>query len=217
MSITLVDGTPVVLRPMVPADEEALLRFFARLPEAERAYAFQGFVQPRVSPAPIGGIDDDRSLPLLAMAGDHIMGAATLQLETPVAEGNEAVVWLLVDPSFRRQGVGPALLREVLDFAFDAEIARLVLEAPAPGEPDVATAARHLGLLEAREKGARNRDLSRDLEPLELVPGAWCACGLHLTGADDHGHPQRAVATGQCPRPRFGALITSEPALPSLA
>jgi GNAT superfamily N-acetyltransferase len=195
---------------MVALDEEALLRLFARLPADERKYAWNDFVTPHVCPTLIGTIEDDRILPILALDGRQVVGAATLDWHGPVA-GEDARARLLIDHAYRGRGLGAVLLRELVDFAFDGELRRVSLELPVAGEPDLEALARRLGFEEVADTVG---DLWAAVAGLEgslcfqLVPGEWCACGHHTHPSaigSDAGGNARAAARSVPVRERAGA------------
>lgn len=115
-------GSAVSVRPMVREDASALLAFFRRIPDEERYFLKDDVV----SEAVINGwgehLDYDRALPLLAFDGDRICADGSLIRHRGDARSHYAEVRAVVDPEYRARGVGTALLRELIDIAWDAEL-----------------------------------------------------------------------------------------------
>jgi|SRR5688572_30241705 GNAT superfamily N-acetyltransferase len=120
--ISMPTGPPITLRPMVPQDVEALLAFFRRIPDNERYFLKDDVV----SEATVNGwaeqLDYDRALPLLALDGDRICADGVLIRHRGDARSHYAEVRVVVDPEYRQRGLGTALLRELIDIAWDAEL-----------------------------------------------------------------------------------------------
>jgi hypothetical protein len=74
----LKDGSRVVLRPMVAEDREKLIAFFQSLPEEQRIFLRHDVTDPEVIRSWTEQIDYGRVFPLLALAGDRVVGDATL-------------------------------------------------------------------------------------------------------------------------------------------
>lgn len=174
--ITLRDGAEVTLRPLVPADEGALLRFFQRLPEADRFYLKEEVTSPAVIHAWCAGVNYDRALPLLAIDSGEIVADASLHRRREGARRHTAEARLSVDPGFRNRGLGSLLLKELLDIAYDAEMDRVTVELVAERQADAIEAFSRLGFIEvARLAGhAKDPDMHpRDLLILEVPLGKW--------------------------------------------
>jgi ribosomal protein S18 acetylase RimI-like enzyme len=111
------------LRPITPHDEAALLRFFARIPEADRTF-----------------LKEDVDDPAIAAAWARPGTARAIAVEDGEVVGSVAVVplhgWsshvgeirLVVDPERRGHGVGRALARHAVHDAVELGLAKLVVE-----------------------------------------------------------------------------------------
>jgi len=110
-------------RPIAAGDEPALLRFFARIPEADRTFLKED-------------VDDPAIMAAWARPG----GARTIAVDAGEVVGSVAVVplhgWsshvgevrLVVDPAARGQGVGRELARHAVHDAVELGLAKLVVE-----------------------------------------------------------------------------------------
>jgi ribosomal protein S18 acetylase RimI-like enzyme len=110
-------------RPIAPADEPALQRFFARIPESDRTFLKED-------------VDDPAVIAAWARPGV----ARTMAVEDGEVVGSVAVVplhgWsshvgevrLVVDPAARGRGIGRELARHAVHDAVELGLAKLVVE-----------------------------------------------------------------------------------------
>ena len=117
------------IRPIEPADEPALMRFFERVPEADRTFLKED-------------VDDPQVVAAWAKPGT----ARTIAVEDHEVVGSVAVVplhgWsshvgevrLVVDTAHRGKGVGRMLARQAVIDALDLGLAKLVVEVIADQE-----------------------------------------------------------------------------------
>jgi acetyltransferase len=130
---TAKDGSRLLLRPICPEDEPALVTFHGTL--SERSVALRYFhataLSARVAherPNRICFIDYDREMALVAqrknlLTGDlEILGVGRL---SKVLGNDEAEFALLVSDRFQGQGFGTALLDRLLQIGRDERIARI--------------------------------------------------------------------------------------------
>jgi len=115
--IPLKDGFKSVVRPLKPTDEKGFHDFFMAVPEQERM-----FIKHRVTDAEVirdwcQNIDLGRNLPLLALAGERIIGDATLH-------------------QYRGRGLAKALVVEIIEIARNIGLEKL--EAEFMGEQEAA-------------------------------------------------------------------------------
>jgi ribosomal protein S18 acetylase RimI-like enzyme len=110
-------------RPIAAGDEPALLRFFARIPEADRTFLKED-------------VDDPATVAAWVRPGS----ARTIAIDDGEIAGSVAVVplhgWsshvgevrLVVDPAARGHGLGRELARHAVHDAVDLGLAKLVVE-----------------------------------------------------------------------------------------
>jgi L-amino acid N-acyltransferase YncA len=115
-------GLTVSLRPMVPGDGTALLEFFRRIPDDERYFLKDDVASESVINGWCEHLDYDRALPLLALDGERICADGVLIRHRGDARSHYAEVRIVVDPEYRERGLGMALMRELIDIAWDAEL-----------------------------------------------------------------------------------------------
>ena len=145
------------VRPVEPRDEEAMRRFFGRIPEGDRTFFKEDVTDPAVLEAwtkPGAG----RSVALVPLTG----------WSSHVAE-----LRVVVDPDNRGRGIGRDLSRHAVLEALDLGLKKIVIEVVADQEPAIAM-FRALGfhpeaLLKDHIRDQRGE--LRDLMILAQVPG----------------------------------------------
>lgn len=135
-TVTLKDGSEVVLRPLQSSDEPALHEFFLAVPEQERM-----FIKYRVTDRAVirnwcQNIDYGRNFPLLAFAGNRVVGDATLHQQLGGWKRHVGRVSVLVHPRFRGRGLARALVSEIVEVARNLGLEKV--EAEFIGEQEAA-------------------------------------------------------------------------------
>lgn len=105
------------LRPLERGDEEALLRFFARIPLDERRMLRDDVSDPRIVRRWCRQIRFETVLPIVALEGARVAGDVTLHRVRGGWVSHVAQLRITVDPEFRGLGLGRALAGEMLDLA----------------------------------------------------------------------------------------------------
>jgi len=126
--VTLQTGTSVTVRPMVKEDAEKLHAFFSRVPREDRLFLREDVSRRDVIDAWARELDYEKILPLLAVAGDNIVGDATLHRRKFGWTSHVGKVRLVIDKDYRGKGLGTALLQELIDVAKKAGLELLVAE-----------------------------------------------------------------------------------------
>ncbi|HXK32467.1 MAG TPA: GNAT family N-acetyltransferase [Dehalococcoidia bacterium] len=174
--MTLRDGRAVTVRPLEKTDGERLKEFFLRVSPEDRYFLRQDVTSPRVVAAWTDGMDYDRSLPVVALAGDEIVADAVLLRGRYGAYRNVAEVRVVVDERYRNQGLGTMLVRELCDVAADAELERVVAELVSGVQDDAINAMEQLGFIRAATVHEHLRDEQgrpHDLVVMVLPLGKW--------------------------------------------
>ncbi len=126
--ITLKDGTRITLRPMTSRDRAGLHAFFARLPEEDTKFLKDDVRKPDVVEAWCRDINCGRAFPLLAEVDGAIVADATLHRRAHGWLQHVGEIRLVVDPAYRRKGLGAHLLEELALYAADQGLEKLVAE-----------------------------------------------------------------------------------------
>jgi ribosomal protein S18 acetylase RimI-like enzyme len=170
------------IRAPRPDDLDALLAFFARIPEAERTF-FKEHVLDRA--AVEGWLREARGRRGLACDAGDVAGYVAV-LPLPGWSDHVGEVRLVVDPGRRGQGVGRALARWALLQALELGLAKLYVEVVADQEGAVALftalgfSAEGLLRDHVRDGDGRRRDLVLLAHP---VDDHWAA--MTTAGIDD--------------------------------
>jgi len=165
-----------------PADLDALLAFFERIPESERTF-FKEQVLDRATVE--GWLTADRGRRALAVEGGTVVGYAAVVRLSGWSD-HVGDVRLVVDPEQRGKGLGRALARWALLQAVEGNLQKLTVEVVA--EQDGAVAM-FTGLGFQAEGLLRDHVRDRDGELRDLVllshsvADAWSA--METAGIDD--------------------------------
>jgi GNAT superfamily N-acetyltransferase len=135
--ITLKDGLNCALRPLKPSDEKAFHQFFQAVPEQERMFIKHRVTDPEVIHDWCQNIDLGRNLPLLALAGNTIIGDATLHQQLGGWKRHIGRVSVLVHPQYRGRGLAKALVVEIVDLARNIGLEKLEAEFIGGQEPAI--------------------------------------------------------------------------------
>ncbi len=117
-TVTLSDGTSLLLRPIRPEDEPAIRAGFAKLTPQDVRMRF--FAQMKTLPhdlaARLSQIDYDREMAFVALpaSGDETLGVVRLMADPDNRRGEFAVV---VRSDFQRRGLGRILMDRILAYA----------------------------------------------------------------------------------------------------
>jgi GNAT superfamily N-acetyltransferase len=170
-------GPPITVRPMARDDAKALLDFFHRIPDDERYFLKDDVVSEAVINGWVEHLDYDRALPLLALDGERVCADGLLIRHRGDARSHYAEVRIVVDPEYRQRGLGTALLRELFDIAWDAELESVQGEFVEGVQEDALMAVRALGGVEAGtlKDAVRGRDnAAHDIVVLRVPLGrSW--------------------------------------------
>lgn len=124
----LKDGSRAELRPMVREDEEGLLQYFQGLAASDKLYLRDDVSNPDVVRGWAENLDYDRVLPILAVAGDRIVGNATLHRNPFSWMRHVGTIRITVAPDYRKKGLARILAAEVFRKALASGLEKLVAE-----------------------------------------------------------------------------------------
>lgn len=127
-TIVLRDGTKVVLKAMTHSDRQGLAEFFARVPDEDRKFLKHDVSKKGVVESWLKDINYGRVFPLLAEVDGKVVGDATLHRRSSGWLKHVAEVRLVVDPAYRRKGLGSHMLEELILAAADTGVEKLVAE-----------------------------------------------------------------------------------------
>jgi len=114
--ITLRDGARVLLRPLTKDDRQALIDLFKTITPEECRYMMHDVSNLELVGSWADTVDHDKVFPMVAMAGDRIVGDATLRFrEGPARHRGEIRIFLAKD--FRRRGLATRMIQSLVDLA----------------------------------------------------------------------------------------------------
>jgi acetyltransferase len=119
------DGRRVLLRPFKAEDAEDLHAFFTRLPEQDQRFAWERIEDRGVVDEWARNIDYSKTFPLVAVDGDRIVADATLHFRRTGPLRLVGRVHWLIDPEYRRQGLGTTMMAQLIQIAKENDLRRL--------------------------------------------------------------------------------------------
>lgn len=129
-SISLDDGTPVTLRPLLKTDEAALVEYFRSLPPEDRLCLKDDVTDPEVIENWIYELNYDNLLPLIALHNGDIVGDATLHFSPIGWTRHLGEVRLTTSTQYRVRGLGTILIQNLIDIAIRLGLEQLSAEIP---------------------------------------------------------------------------------------
>jgi L-amino acid N-acyltransferase YncA len=169
------DGTPILLRPLVPDDEQRLIEFFSRIPEEERWFLRDNMEDPRAVHEWIQNLDYEKTVPMVAVRETDNAIIANMRLHRRPAECLKHVAHLriMVEPAYRHQRLGTWMLLDAIKLAMGAGVEKLVAEFVEGVEQPAINAARKLDFVEqavlkdyVKDRQGRYRSLIIMVKPL---------------------------------------------------
>ena len=128
--VKLEDGTVITLRPLLKDDEQVFLAYFQSLEPGELARLKEEVTDPKVIEFWMENLDYDIMLPLIALHGDRIIGAASLQFNLSAWTQHQGEVRLSTDPQYRAKGLGTLLIQALEEIATQLGLEQLTAEIP---------------------------------------------------------------------------------------
>jgi ribosomal protein S18 acetylase RimI-like enzyme len=110
-------------RPIAPGDEPALVRFFARIPDADRTFLKEDVEDPQV----LAEWSRPGAARVIAVDGGEVVGSVAI---VPLHGWSSHVgeVRLVVDPEHRGRGIGRDLARHAVVEAVQLGLSKLVVD-----------------------------------------------------------------------------------------
>lgn len=129
-TISLEDGTPVTLRPLLKTDEAALLVYFGSLPPEDRLCLKEDVTDPKVIENWIYEMEYDAILPLIALSNGNIVGDATLHFNPIGWTKHQGEVRLTTATRYRVRGLGTIMVQNLIDIATRLGLEQIHIEIP---------------------------------------------------------------------------------------
>ena len=163
--ITLADGMRVCLRPLTSRDRDALIALFATLPLEETRYFRSNVADPELVATWAASPDYTSVFPLAAVAGDRIVGSATLHMSQGFTR-HVAEIRVFLAEDTRRRGIGSAMIRAQLDIARKLGLHQVAAEV-VESQPQVIHAFERLGF--ERQFAWRDLFMTPQGETLDMI------------------------------------------------
>ncbi len=133
----LKDGTKVLLRPMVPEDQDALYEFFKEVPREEARYLRDDVKSSIVVEKWAKNLDYEKTLPILAVKDGIIIADTTLNRRRSGWKWHLGTVRIFVHKDYRKVGLGHLMIEELADIAYKLRLEKLIVEIPVLNIPKI--------------------------------------------------------------------------------
>ena len=167
LQAALYDGEQVTIRSLQPGDQDALLSFFLRVPEEDRFYLNSDVASQEVIAEFTEHIDLEQAIPLVAVTGNRILADATLHRSRRAARRHVGEIRVVVEPEYRRRGLGVRLIHELIQLGRDLDLYSLVFELVSGHQQDAINAALGAGFEQVAV--LRGRVLDIQGSPQDLI------------------------------------------------
>ncbi len=117
--LVLKDGTEAVIRPLEESDEEALVRFYADLPDKDRWYMRYDALDPAIIKKWIRRIGRGHVHSTVALSSEKMIGHASLHTRGFGSTKHVGRLRVSVDPEFRHKRLGTWMLLDLIQLAMD--------------------------------------------------------------------------------------------------
>lgn len=174
--VTLLDDTLIVMRPMTPEDEKAVLAFFQALPDSERYFMKVDPSSAAVVHRWARELDYNRALPLLALVDGDVVADATLVRSRSAARRHVGELRVQVHPDYRGLGLGTVMMHQLMTLANEIGLEVLTFEAVVGREDEAIRSAQWLGFAQMAclHGGAKDAEGHRyDVVVMEALLGNW--------------------------------------------
>lgn len=119
-------GTAFTFRLMTAQDRSRILYFAQHLSESDLLFMRRDVTQPEVVDAWVQDIENNRAASILVEAGDQIVAYGTLYFNQLFWSRHMGEIRVLVSSAYRGRGLGSRLVRELMGFARDMELEKVV-------------------------------------------------------------------------------------------
>ncbi|MBW1979979.1 MAG: GNAT family N-acetyltransferase [Deltaproteobacteria bacterium] len=114
--ITLADGSRVLFRPLVHADQEKLVALFQQASAEDVLFLKEDVRNPELVGSWVRELNYDKVIPIVAVRNEEIIGDASLHRRTGTKR-HTAEVRIFLAPAFRGIGLGSVMVSELVALA----------------------------------------------------------------------------------------------------
>ena len=126
----LKDGTKILFRPMVSADQDALYEFFKGVNKDVARYLRDDVSSRIVIEKWAKNLDYDKTLPILAFKNGDIIADGTINRRSFGWKWHLGTVRIFVHKDYREVGLGQLMIKELVDISYKLGIEKLIAEIP---------------------------------------------------------------------------------------
>lgn len=169
-------GPTITVRPLAEDDGERLHAFFNALPASDRHFMKDDVTDPAIARKWAANGDRSRTLALIALDGERIVADAALLRHRGAAHQHQAEVRINILPDYQGHGLGTALIRQLAEIAWEADIELLEFRLVEPQQSTAIAAVSGLGAYIVATLADYLRDAQGnpcDLAVYLLPLGAW--------------------------------------------
>ncbi len=128
LSVTLRDGTTVVIKPLDAEEASSVLKFYRALPEEDRLFLRDDVTKPEWLHRFVANIESGEVVSLVAELHGKVVGEASLYRAQHGWTRHVAELRVATAPAVRRSGLGTALARELVKLATRAGVEKMVIQ-----------------------------------------------------------------------------------------
>ncbi len=122
------DSLRVIIRPLIPEDEPALVEFFKSIPPQDFLYLRDNVKEAQVIRNWCSHLDYEVTLPLIAEINGKIVGDCTLHQSRGGWMSHIGTVRIVIHPDYRGKGLATLLVGEMIQIGIDSGIEKLMGE-----------------------------------------------------------------------------------------
>jgi len=126
----LKDGTKILLRPMAAEDQDGLYEFFQSVSKDVARYLRDDVGSRLVVEKWAQNLDYEKTLPILALKDDVIIGDATINRRRFGWKHHLGTMRIFVHKDYRDVGLGHLMIEELVDISYKLGIEKLIAEIP---------------------------------------------------------------------------------------
>ena len=181
-TITTDEGKTIVFRPLTSDGARELYQFFLRLDEDERFRLKEDVTSPNVVWRWVGEIDYEKAILLVAWEGKNIIAEGIIHRTRAFSRRHTGELSILIDRDHKQQGIGTAMIKELIGIARYLGIKRLYFSALADKEKDAISAASQMGFHRIAILPSHNMDINGtygDVVLMDLEVGLLDLPGSH--------------------------------------
>jgi len=167
--VVLKNGREAMIRALEPSDQQALIRFYEKVPESDRWFMRYDVLDPKTIQKWIDGIDTGTVHSLIALCDGEIVGHASLHLRQAGCTKHIGRIRIMILPEFRHMRLGTWMMLDIIKLAMDLGLEELRADFVAGIEDAAIEAAVKLDFFERAELRNYVKDSCGNLHHLVIM------------------------------------------------